>query len=97
MPQTAAELGVSNVLDPASNLEGGTRYLRQLLDRYNGDTVKALAAYNAGPQRVDHYGGIPPYRETFDYVSRIIEDYNRKKLKEQVQPAPAPSPTPTDK
>ena len=80
MPRTAAMLGVTDVFDPVSNLEGGTRYLRQLLDRYDGDAVKALAAYNAGPQRVEEFGGIPPYRETYAYVARIIQDYNRKKL-----------------
>jgi hypothetical protein len=85
MPQTAAGLGVKNVLDPAANVEGGTRYLRQLLDRYAGDAVKALAAYNAGPERVDQYGGIPPYRETRVYIARIIEDFNRKKLAEQAR------------
>jgi soluble lytic murein transglycosylase-like protein len=80
MPQTAAKLGVKNVLDPAANVEGGTKYLRQLLELYKGDAVKALAAYNAGPQRVEQYGGIPPYRETQAYVARIVDDYNRKKL-----------------
>jgi hypothetical protein len=80
MPRTAAALGVTNVFDPASNLEGGTKYLRQLLDRYDGDAVKALAAYNAGPQRVEEFGGIPPFPETYAYVARIIKDYNRKKL-----------------
>ena len=57
MPQTAAKLGVENALDPAANVEGGTKYLRQLLDQYDGDAVKALAAYNAGPQRVAQYRG----------------------------------------
>jgi soluble lytic murein transglycosylase-like protein len=89
MPQTAAGLGVKDALDPSENVEGGTRYLRQLLDRYDGDAVKALAAYNAGPQRVEQYGGIPPYRETFAFVSRIINDYNRKKLS-AATPRPAP-------
>ncbi len=88
MPHTAAALGVTDVLDPASNLEGGTRYLRQLLDRYDGDAVKALAAYNAGPQRVAEFGGIPPFPETYAYVARIIQDYNRKKLEKS---APAPT------
>ena len=87
MPHIAATLGVTNVFDPASNLEGGTRYLRQLLDRYDGDAVKALAAYNAGPQRVQEFGGIPPFPETYAYVARIIRDYNRKKL-EQSASAP---------
>src|SRR5437773_2551845 len=91
MPRTAAGLGVTNVLDPAANLEGGTKYLRQLLDKYDSDAVKALAAYNAGPQRVEQYAGIPPYRETHAYVARIIDDYNRKKLQQQ---APSTSTSP---
>ncbi|MBZ5722540.1 MAG: lytic transglycosylase domain-containing protein [Acidobacteriia bacterium] len=83
MPQTASQLGVANTFDPGDNLEGGTRYLRELLERYNFDLVKALAAYNAGPRRVDQYRGVPPYSETRAYVSRIIRDFNRKKLAEQ--------------
>jgi soluble lytic murein transglycosylase-like protein len=83
MPRTAVGLGIKDVLDPAANVAGGTKYLRQLLDRYNGDAVNALAAYNAGPQRVLQYGGIPPYPETWAYVARIIKDYNRKKLQQQ--------------
>ena len=86
MPKTAATLGVENVLDPAANLEGGTKYLRQLLDQYDGDVVKALAAYNAGPLRVEQYGGLPPYGETRAYVARIVNDYNRKKAAEKTQP-----------
>jgi len=82
-PQTAASLGVENTLDPAANVEGGTKYLRQLLEQYDGDAVKALAAYNAGPERVKQYGGIPPYRETRAYVTHVINDYNRKKLEQQ--------------
>ena len=87
MPLTAASLGVENALDPASNMEGGTRYLRQLLDQYGGDAAKALAAYNAGPQRVQQYGGVPPYAETRAYVARIIGDYNRKKLQQHTDSA----------
>ena len=83
MPQTATGLGVEDALDPAANLEGGTKYLKQLLDHYNGDAIKALAAYNAGPQRVEQYGGIPPYNETRAFVARIIEDYNHKKVEQQ--------------
>jgi soluble lytic murein transglycosylase-like protein len=83
MPQTASRLGVVNSFDPGDNLEGGTRYLRELLERYNFDLIKALAAYNAGPQRVEQYHGVPPYYETQAYVARIIRDFNRKKLAER--------------
>jgi hypothetical protein len=80
MPQTASALGVENAFDPQANVEGGTRYLRELLERYNFDLIKALAAYNAGPERVERYGGVPPYYETKAYVARIVRDFNRKKL-----------------
>jgi soluble lytic murein transglycosylase-like protein len=83
MPQTASQMGVANSFDPKANVEGGIRYLRQLLERYNFDLIKALAAYNAGPQRVDQYQGVPPYYETQAYVARIVRDFNRKKLAEQ--------------
>jgi soluble lytic murein transglycosylase-like protein len=79
MPQTAARLGVQNALDPATNVEGGTRYLGQLLARYHNNVLLALAAYNAGPERVEQYRGVPPFRETRVYVTRIIRDFNRKK------------------
>lgn len=82
MPQTASTLGVKNRLDPAENVDGGVRYLRELLLQYNGDAARALAAYNAGPLRVQQYGGVPPYRETHAYVARVITDYNRKKTAE---------------
>ncbi len=85
MPQTATDLGVKNSFDPAENVDGGVRYLRELLVKYNGDAAKALAAYNAGPRRVQQYNGVPPYRETHSYVARIIKDYNRKKLAEATQ------------
>jgi soluble lytic murein transglycosylase-like protein len=80
MPQTASQLGVANSFDPNANVEGGTKYLRELLERYNYDVPKALAAYNAGSRRVDRYHGVPPYFETQTYVAKIIRDYNRKKL-----------------
>ncbi|HZP16562.1 MAG TPA: lytic transglycosylase domain-containing protein [Terriglobales bacterium] len=80
MPGTASQLGVKNPFDPNANVEGGTRYLRELLERYNYDAVKALAAYNAGPRSVDRYRGVPPYYETQAYITRIIRDFNRKKL-----------------
>jgi len=83
MPQTASKLGVKNGFDAAENVDGGVRYLRELLLLYNNDMVKALAAYNAGPQRVQQYKGVPPYRETHAYVARVIRDYNRKKLAER--------------
>ena len=80
MPQTASQLGVQNAFDPQANIEGGTRYLRELLERYNFDLIKALAAYNAGPERVERYGGVPPYYETKAYVASIVRDFNKKKL-----------------
>ncbi|MGH9512259.1 MAG: lytic transglycosylase domain-containing protein [Terriglobales bacterium] len=83
MPKTAANLGVANSFDPAANVDGGTRYLRELLELYHFDLVKALAAYNAGPLRVKQYHGVPPYNETRAYVARIIRDFNNKKLAEQ--------------
>jgi len=83
MPGTASKLGVSNAFDPSANVEGGTRYLTELLQRYNFDVIKALAAYNAGPLRVQQYGGVPPYQETRAYVARIVRDYNRKKIAER--------------
>jgi soluble lytic murein transglycosylase-like protein len=80
MPGTADQLGVKDPFDPEQNVNGGVTYLRQLLEQYNGDAVKALAAYNAGPQRVAQYRGVPPYHETQAYVAAIVRDYNRKKL-----------------
>jgi soluble lytic murein transglycosylase-like protein len=80
MPGTASQLGVPNAFDPEANVDGGARYLRELLERYNFDLVKALAAYNAGTRRVEQYGGVPPYYETRAYVRRIVLDFNKKKL-----------------
>jgi hypothetical protein len=79
MPGTASQLGVPNAFDPQANVEGGAKYLRELLERYNFDLVKALAAYNAGPQRVEQFGGVPPYYETRAYVARVVRDFNKKK------------------
>jgi hypothetical protein len=83
MPGTASALGVENAYDAQANIEGGTKYLRELLEKYNFDLIKALAAYNAGPQRVEKYHGVPPYYETQAYIARIIKDFNRKKLAER--------------
>ena len=72
MPATAREFGVRNAFDPEQNVRGGVAYLRQLLDRYDGNEQLALAAYNAGPGAVDKHGqAIPPYRETRDYVTKV--------------------------
>ena len=79
MPATAREMGVKDALDPEQNLDGGARYLSWLLSRYGGDLRRALAAYNAGPGAVDRHQGVPPYRETLQYVRRVLEKYNDKK------------------
>ena len=83
MPSTASQLGVRDAFDPETNVEGGSRYLRELLERYNFDLVKALAAYNAGPLRVEQYQGVPPFRETRAYVARIVHEYNTKKIAQE--------------
>lgn len=75
LPATAKRFGVSNPLQPTSNLEAGTRYLRSLIERYDGDLALALAAYNAGPEAVRRYGGVPPFRETRRYVQRVLDRY----------------------
>ena len=85
MPATAAELNV-DPHDPAQNAEAGARYLRDLLLKYENDphqVSKAVAAYNAGPGAVDKYKGIPPYRETVDYVNRVLKEYEKEQLKKK--------------
>jgi soluble lytic murein transglycosylase-like protein len=77
MPETASRFGVTKIFDPQQNIEAGTRYLKELLLRYNGDLALTLAAYNAGPDRVEQYRTVPPYRETRDYVRRVTEKYRK--------------------
>lgn len=75
MPKTAAGLGVKDVKDPVQNVDGGVRYLKSMMKKYNGNIILALAAYNAGPGAVDKYGGVPPYKETQNYVKNILANY----------------------
>ncbi len=77
VPETAQQMGVANAFDPKQNLDGGVRYLHSLLERYNGDLDKALAAYNAGPGAVDRAGGVPRIRETREYVRKVTNSYYR--------------------
>ena len=79
MPSTAQGLGVKNAYDAEQNIEGGTKYLKGLMDRFNNDKSLALAAYNAGPNAVKKYGGIPPYAETQNYVKSVLSKYDRMK------------------
>lgn len=79
MPSTAEGLGVKNAYDAEQNIEGGTKYLKGLMDRFNNDKSLALAAYNAGPNAVKKYGGIPPYAETQNYVKNILSKYDKMK------------------
>jgi len=79
MPQTAAEVGVTDSYDPSQNVAGGTRYLRSLLDRFNGNLTNTVAAYNAGPEAVEKYDGVPPYPETESYVKNVLDTYRQYK------------------
>ncbi|MFZ0886690.1 MAG: lytic transglycosylase domain-containing protein [Candidatus Acidiferrales bacterium] len=79
LPQTAAHYSVADIFDPAQNIDAGAHYLKDLLTRYRGNLTLALAAYNAGPQMVERYGGIPPFRETQDYVRQITSKMAHEK------------------
>ena len=83
MDATAKSMGVKNVFNPVDNINGGTKYFKYLLDKYNGDIKLALAAYNAGPGAVDKYDGIPPFKETNNYVNRVLNYYSLLKADRQ--------------
>ncbi len=92
IPSTAARLGVHDAFDARQNIDGGTRYLKELLGRYTQDVALALAAYNAGPQMVDQYRGVPPFQETRDYVRRVTEKLRNQNV--SAKPAGVPPPPP---
>ena len=83
MPETARDMGVSDPFHPAKNLEAGARYLKRLIDRYEGELTLALSAYNAGEKAVERYRGIPPFPETQDYVRKVLRAYDRTAKKRQ--------------
>ena len=93
LPETAARLGVVNIFDPKENIEGGTRYLHDLLLRYSGDLALALAAYNAGPEKVQLYGRVPPIAETVSYVRRVKQNYEKSKANAPAKLMTLPSTT----
>jgi soluble lytic murein transglycosylase-like protein len=92
LPETAARLGVQNIDDPQENIDAGTRYLRELLQKYNNDLVLTLAAYNAGPERVQQYGHVPPFAETISYVRRVKRGYEKSKSKASTKSSAAKTP-----
>jgi soluble lytic murein transglycosylase-like protein len=79
MPSTAGRMYVVDPVDPRQNIQGGTRYLRTLANQFNGDMVLVLAAYNAGPEAVRKFGGVPPFAETRDYVRKVVSKFNEYK------------------
>ncbi len=95
LPETAARLGVRNIEDPQENIDAGTRYLRDLLQKYNNNLALALAAYNAGPERVQQYGRVPPFAETISYVRRVKRGYENTKSSSQKKRAARAEALPT--
>jgi hypothetical protein len=96
LPETATKLGVKNIDDPAENIDAGTHYLHDLLQKYNNDLGLALAAYNAGPDKVQLYGNVPPYRETISYVRRVKKGYEKNKSNNSTKtPTATPAPRAT--
>jgi SLT domain-containing protein len=89
LPETAARFGVQNIFDPQENIDAGTHYLRDLLRRYDNDLVLALAAYNAGPERVLQFGRVPPYPETVSYIRRVKRAYEKSKAGLTLEDRPA--------
>jgi len=91
MPATAERLGLRDAFDPRANIDTGSRFLRELLDKYAGDVAKALGAYNAGPASVDASGGIPDISETRDYVDSILKKLDPKRIAPPSSPTPKPT------
>jgi hypothetical protein len=101
LPETAARLGVKDIFDPQENIDAGTRYLKELLQKYSNDLALTLAAYNAGPDNVQRYGNVPPFTETISYVKRVKRTYEKSKssapaptVPAQTAPAPTKAATP---
>jgi len=88
MPRTAGEMYVEDPVDPAQNIMGGTRYLRWLANQFNGDMLLTLAAYNAGPDAVRKYGGVPPFEETREYVKRVVAYYQQLRAQRKTAKQP---------
>jgi len=81
MPETAARFAIADAFDPAQNIEAGTRYLKELLEKYGQDLRLALAAFNAGPEKVEQYQGVPPYKETRNYIRKVTQEVEKGKRK----------------
>jgi soluble lytic murein transglycosylase-like protein len=90
MPATADHFGISDAFEPAANLDGGAKFLRQLLEKYKGDLALSLAAYNAGPSAVDHVKGVPDFQETREYVEAILGKVGLKRIDLLSIPTPRP-------